>query len=243
MQIAKSQEAHRELSHAVASHLDEPLLLELMQAADSCPKDQDCQAEQDLSSALSEITPALFRTGMKAAKTRIAKGALIDAVAYNLKPELVPDLLPLIADPDLGMRTQFALANVEDTNALAQLATLLDRHDRTDTIHSEVPRILSKYPNNPSSKAALPKLREMAKHDAQGWGKANAAVAVGKIEGESSIPFLIDFVHTETWGFARAAVIQELATFKANPTAHAELVKLAKDADRDVRDAAVKALK
>jgi hypothetical protein len=242
MQLAKSAAVHRELSQAVAKHLDEPLLLELVQAVDSCPSDQDCQADDDLRDAVDEITPALFRAGMKAAKSRVAKEDLVHAVARRMKPELVDDLLPLITDSYLGVNAQRALGEVEDTRALAQLAGLLDRHDRSDMIHSEVPNILAKYPNNPSAKAALPKLREMAKRDAQGWGKAWAAIAVGKIEGEASIPFLVDFIHGEGWAAARAAVVDQLAAFKTNAVARAELTKLAKDRDHGVSTAASKAL-
>jgi len=243
MKVATSKQARRALAEGVAGKLDEPLLLELERAADACPADGDCPAMDEFNAATNELTPALFRAGMKAAKTTDTKRWLIDSIRSRMDASLIADLAPLIGDDDLGRSAQMALAAKEDTDALAKLAALLDRHDRTDTIHSAVPDLLAKYPNNPSVKAALPKLREMAKKDAQGWGKANAAVAVGKIEGESAIPFLVEFIHTETWGPGRAAVADQLAAFKANKVALAELKKLGKDSDKDVSAAATKALK
>ncbi len=241
--LATNKQARRVLAEGVAGKLDEPLLLELERAADACPTDGECPAMDEFSAATGELTPALFRAGMKAAKTTDTKRWLIDSIRSHMEPSLIADLAPLIGDDDLGRSAQMALAAKEDTDALAKLAALLDRHDRTDTIHSAVPELLAKYPNNPSVKAALPKLREMAKKDAQGWGKASAAVAVGKIEGEAVIPFLVEFIHTETWGPGRAAVAEQLAAFKANKVALAELKKLGKDTDKDVSATAAKALK
>lgn len=242
IQLAKTRDGHRVLSGAVATKLDAPLLVELEQGADSCPDDGECQAEDDFVTATEELTPALFREGMKAAKKPTTKRDLLDAIRSKMDASLIPDVEPLIADPDVGESAQQALGAIEDTGALAKLAALLDRHDQTDTIHSRVPDILAKYPKNPSSQAALPKLREMAQHDAQGWGKADAACAIAKIQGEGSIPFLVDYLHTETWGPARARVVEELGTFKTNAVALANLQKLAKDADKDVSAAAQKAL-
>jgi hypothetical protein len=242
MQIAKSHEVRNELNLAIAPRLNEALLLELVQAADSCPADGECQAEEDLRDAVAELTPPLYRAGMKAAKTTPVKDDLVHAVSRKMKPELIDDLLPLIADPVLGRNAQLGLGEIEDTRALAQLAGLLDRHDHGDMLHTEVPSILAKYPNNPSSKAALPKLREMTKHDAQFWTKALAAVAVGKIEGEAAIPFLVDFIRADTYGPTRAAVVEQLAAFKTSSAARAELSTLVKDHDHDVSSAAAKGL-
>ena len=242
IQLAKTRDVHRTLSGAVAAKLDAPLLLELEQGADSCPDDGECQAEDDFVAAADELTPALFREGMKAAKKPTTKRDLLYAIRSKMDASLIPDVEPLIADPDLGESAQEDLGAIEDTAALAKLAALLDRHDQTDTIHSRVPDLLAKYPKNPSSQAALPKLREMAQHDAQGWGKASAACAVAKIQGEASVPFLVAYIHTETWGPARARVVEELGTFKTNAVAAASLKKLAKDADKDVSAAAQKAL-
>ena len=242
MALAKNKDARRELSGAVAGKLDEPLLRELEQASDACKPDDDCPAEDDLSAAIGELSPALFRAGMKAARTVRTRRDLLDAIRPKMDASLIPEIAPLIVDADVGDDAQLALGAIEDTGALAQLAALLDRHDRTDTIHSRVPDLLAKYPDNPSVKAALPKLRAMAKNDAQGVGKAEAAVAVGKIEGAAAVPFLVDYIAGETWGPARAMATEELATFKTNAVALATLKKLAKDSDHDVSDAAGKAL-
>jgi hypothetical protein len=242
MQVAKSADAHHSLSRAVAAKLDEPLLLELVQATDGCPADQQCLAEEDLGNAADELSPALFRAGMKLAKNPLAKRDLIEAVSRKMDASLIPDISPYLADYDIGSAAQRALDSIEDTGALAQLGALLDRHDHTDTVHSEVPELLAKYPSNPSVKAAVPKLMEMARHDAQGWGKANAAIAVAKIQGAASVPFLVEYLTAETWGPARARVTEELGKLKSSQVAVAELKKLAKDADKDVSQAATKAL-
>lgn len=241
--IAHSRNAHQSLTEAVAPKLDEPLLLELERAADACPADQECAAEDDFTSALSELTPAQFRAGIQAAKTTSVRRDLLTAIRPKMDRSLIPEIAPLITDEDLGDSAQMTLAAIEDTGALAQLAALLDRHDHTDTIHSRVPELLAKYPQNPSVQAALPKLREMAQHDMQGWGKASAAVAIAKIQGAAAIPFLVQYIHAETWGPARAAVADQLASFKSNAVALAELKKLAKDPDKDVSATAAKALR
>lgn len=240
--VAKSPDAHRALSRAVAPRLDEPLLLELVQAANGCRADQQCQAEDDLQTAADELSPALFRTGMKAASNPLVKRDLIEAVSRKMDPSLIPDISPYIADYDIGSTAQRALGATGDSAALAQLASLLDRHDHTDTVHSDVPELLAKYPNDPAVKAAVPKLKEMAKHDAQGWGKAYAATAVAQIQGADAIPFLVEYLNVETWGPARARVIEELGKLKSNTVALAELKKLTKDSDKDVSQAATKAL-
>jgi len=244
IKLATHPEAREALQEAVAKRIDEPLLLEFLRTADACPEEGDCAASDEFSTVVVGLTPALFRAGIKAAKTTSTREGLLYAIKKKMEPSLVVDLKPWVAEEAgmIGRYAQQALGAIEDTEALKVLVGLLDRHDATDTIHSAVPELLAAYPENPVVKAALPKLRNMAKHDAQGWGKAHAAEAVAKIEGEGAIPFLIECIKTETWGPGRAAVVEALAEFKTNPSARSALTAFAKDADEDVKKAAALAL-
>jgi hypothetical protein len=245
MKVARTKTSRGVLTRAVADQMDASLRAELIAAANGCKEGEDCEADDLLIYGISVLRGAELGPAMNAAKTDRVRGVLLLAASQpSVKPDdgLIAVAVPYLTSEECGHDARELLEAIGSEAALGRLVALLDDHSREDSAHTDVPELLAKHPDSAVVKAAVPRLREMAKHDQQVWGRARAALAVGAIEKQQAIPFLIEFVKTDSFSGGREAVLEEgLAGYKTNPQV-AALIKQVAASDRDdaVRRAAAK---
>jgi HEAT repeat protein len=198
----------------------------------------------DLGNAARKATKEELVAALPSAKTPKSQTPIVEGLGKFMDDSLVATVEPFITSTDYSLKraAQFALGSKGNEAGLAKLVALLDNHDQTDTVHGDVPEILSRHPQSATVKGALPKLKKMAADDAQGVGRKEAVKAVVAIEGEAAIPFLAERAEKEKWESARLAIAKELAKFAKDPKAQAALKKLSEDKDAMVQKAAKEAL-
>ena len=216
--------------------------------ANTCDaKDRSCAALvafRKFLAGYSEYGRDEFRRGMALATNPRVKYELIRRIKKEMDDSLMPVLAPYLTSHDSSLRrlSQSVAASIGTDLALSKLVAALDNKERTETIRSSVPTYLKRHPEHAVVRAAVPKLKLMAKKCRQGVGRMNATEAVAAIEGAQAVGFLIDVARTDAWDRARVAAIALLARFRSNPQAVKALRELAEDKDDKVNAAAKKAL-
>ena len=223
-------------------------LTEKLKAANVCqPKDYGCKELKDLKLFLrarkQPLTVEEFRNGLEVSTLDNARAELIRRIAPKATPDLLPVVKPYLTHENFSLRkASLALvSNIGDDAAITELVALLDNQEKSDTLRTDVPKLLMQHPENEKVKASLPKLKDMAKNSVQGWGRAYAATAVAVIEGEASLDFLVDIATSDKWNTVRATAVKSMGRIGSNK-ALPYLQKFASDDDKKVAEAAKRAI-
>jgi|GEM_PF-5094699 len=223
-------------------------LTEKLKAANICqPKDYGCKELKDLKLFLRArklpLTLEEFRSGLEVSTLDNARAELIRRIAPKATPDLLPVVKPYLTHENFSLRkASLALvSNIGNDAAITELVALLDNQEKSDTLRTDVPKLLMQHPENEQVKASLPKLKDMAKNSVQGWGRAYAATAVAVIEGEASLEFLVDIATNDKWNTVRATAVKSMGRIGSSK-ALPYLQKFTTDDDKKVAEAAKRAV-
>ncbi len=223
-------------------------LIDRVKAANVCkPKDYGCAELKDLKMYLrtrkAPLTLEEFKNALTAATLNNSKAELIRRMVPNASEELLPLVKPYLTHDNFSLRkASLAMTSrIGSDAAISELVALLDNLEKSDTLRTDVPKLLMQHKDNEMVISCLPKLKDMAKNSAQGWGRAYATTAVAVIEGEASIPFLTEISSKDKWNTVRASAVKSMGRI-GSEKALPHLKKLTKDEDKKVADAAKRAI-